>query len=136
VPSLAVTLVSSKSLLQIPEMARFLWAVLKRINGNGCKELSVRLTGQVCVVESVSVVSCLMVRSVRRANLAVGGIATRLKELKYLFRPGTAARARGQRRSESLNSVGLPRRQETSVVPTGLGRREVHLKTGVAQWWN
>ncbi len=88
------------------------------------------------MVESVSVVSCLIVRSVRRANLAVGGIAIRLEELKYLFRPGTAARARGPRRSESLNSVGLPGRPEASVVPTGLGHREVHLKTGVAQWWD
>ncbi len=67
-----------------------------------------RLTGQVCVAESVSVVSCLTVQLVRLAHLAIGGIATRLEELKYLFHPGTGAQARGQRRSESLNSVGLP----------------------------
>jgi hypothetical protein len=97
----------------------------------------VRLTGQVCVAESVSVVSCLTVRLAHRAHLAVGDIATRLEELKYLFRPGTGSRARGPRRSESLNSVGLPGRPKAGVAPTGPGRREVHLKTGltgVAQW--
>ena len=95
----------------------------------------VRLTGQVCVAESVSVVSCQTVRLVRRAHLAVGVIATRLEELKYLFRPGTGAWARGQWRSESLNSVGLPGRPKASVAPTGPGCREVHLKTRVTQWW-
>jgi hypothetical protein len=73
--------------------------------------------------------------TVRLAHLAVGGIATRLEELKYLFRPGTGSRARGPRRSESLKSVGLPGRPKAGVAPTGPGSREVHLKTGVAQWW-
>ncbi len=94
-----------------------------------------RLTGQVWVAESVSVVSCLTVRLVRRAHLAVGGIATKLEELKYLFRPGTWSLAHGPRLSELLNSVGLPGRPKAGVAPTGPGRREVHLKTGVAQWW-
>ncbi len=89
-----------------------------------------RLTGQVCVAESVSAVSCLTVRLVRRAHLAYGGIATRLEELKYLFCPGTGSRARGPLRSESLNSVGLPGRPKAGVAQTGSGRREVHLKTG------
>ncbi len=94
-----------------------------------------RLTGQFWVAESVSLLSWLTVKLVRRAHLSFGGIATRLEELKYLFRPGTRARARGPRRSESLNSVGLPGRPKASVAPTGPGRREVHMKTGVAQWW-
>jgi hypothetical protein len=41
------------------------------------------------------VVSCLTVRLVRRAHLAIRGIATRLEGLKYLFRPGTGSRAHG-----------------------------------------
>jgi hypothetical protein len=82
----------------------------------------VRLTGQVCVAESVSVVSCLIVWLVRRVHLAVRGIATKLEELKYWFRPGTGTRARSQRRSESLNSVGLPGRPKANVAQTGPGR--------------
>jgi hypothetical protein len=102
------------------------------------KGLLVTLTGQVCVAESVSVFSCLTVRLMLRAHLAVGDIATRSEELKYLLRPGTGSRARGPRRSESLISVGLPRRPKAGVAPTGVtgsGRQEVHLKTGVAQLW-
>ena len=71
----------------------------------------------------------------RRAHLTVGGIATELEELKFLIRPGTGSRAHGPRRSESLNSVGLPGRPKAGVAPMGPGRREVHLKTGVAQRW-
>ncbi len=99
------------------------------------KGLSVTLTGQVCVAESVLLFSCLTVRLVRRAHLAIGGIATKLQELKYLFRPGTGSRAHCPRRSESLNSVGLQGRPKAGVVPTGQGHQEVHLKTGVAQRW-
>jgi hypothetical protein len=58
-----------------------------------------------------------------------------LEELKYLFRQGTGSRARGPQRSESLNSVELPGRPEAGVAPMAPGRREAHLKTGVAQWW-
>jgi hypothetical protein len=97
----------------------------------------VRLTGSnwSSLGGRVAVLSWLTVRLVRRAHLAFAGIATRLEELKYLFRPGTGTRARSQRQSESLNSVGLPRRLKASVAPKRLGSREVHLKTGVAQWW-
>ncbi len=92
-----------------------------------------RSTCQVCVAESVSVVSFLTVRCAG-PTLPLE-IATRLEELKYLFRPGTESRARGSRRSESLNSVGLSGRPKAGVAPTRPGRREVHLKAGVAQWW-
>ncbi len=83
------------------------------------------LTGQVWVAESVSFVSWLTVRLVHRAlgHLAIESIATGLGELKCLFRPGTWARAHCPRRSESLNSVGLPELPKASVAPTGLGRR-------------
>ena len=98
-----------------------------------------RLTGKVWVAESVSesVAPWLAARSACRTHLAVQSIATGLGELQLLFRPGTVtgARAHCPRRSESLNLVGLQERPKASVAPTGPGRREVHLMTGVAQWW-
>jgi hypothetical protein len=80
-----------------------------------------QLTGQVCVAVSVSVVSCLTDRLVRGAHLAVGGIATRLEQLKYLFRPGSRATELGKVATElgkvagaaegrrSANGTGPPR---------------------------
>jgi hypothetical protein len=52
---------------------------------------------------------------VRRAHLTVGGIATELEEMKFLIRPGTGSLAHGPRRSESLNSVGLPGRPKAGT---------------------
>ncbi len=134
--NLVATFVSSRSLLI---KGRFLWVVLKKSKRSRLQEVAGsnfwQLTGQVCLAESVSVVSCLTDWLVRWAHLAVGGIATGLEELKYLFRPGTGSRAHGPWRSESLNSVGLLGRPKAGVAQTGPGRQEVHLKTGVAQRW-
>jgi hypothetical protein len=94
----------------------------------------VHLTGQVCVAGVSGLVSCGPVL-VRRVHRTVGGIVTELGELKSLIRPGTGSQAHGPRKSESLNLVGLPGLPKAGVAPRGPGRREVHLKTGVAQRW-
>ncbi len=55
------------------------------------------LTGQVCVAESVTVslFSCLTVRLVRKAHLAIGGIATKFGSVEVLVPPGYRVSARG-----------------------------------------
>jgi hypothetical protein len=88
-----------------------------------------RLTGQVWVAESVTVVSWLTVWLAHLAQLAVESIGTCFGELKCLLSPGTWARAHGPRQSESLMSVGLPEWPKARVALTDPGLREVHLMT-------
>ncbi len=86
------------------------------------------------MAKSVPVVSCLTVQLMRRAHLAIGGIATRLEELKYLFRPGIGSRAHGPAAvgitelsgvagaaegRHSANGTGPPRVSLVGAVPPG-----------------
>ncbi len=130
--SLVATLVLSRSLLikgKVPLGGS------KNKTSPGCRQLFASDWSSLCDRVRISGLVSYRPVLVRWAHLTVGSIATELEELKFLIRPGTGSRAHGQRRSESLNSVGLSGRPKVGVVPTGPGRREVNLKTGVAQRW-
>ncbi len=74
------------------------------------------------MIASVSMVSYLSVRFwCSGTGLPFGVIATDLEELKFLVRPGTGSRAHGPRRSELLNSVGLPGRPKGRRGANGTG---------------